>query len=229
MTDRRPEARRAPAVPSPAAGGSNAEPRGFRPAPRRRARIAAGAAIAAVAVAGNVIIYTSLDDSTEVLQVVRDVRAGEQLTAEDVRAVAVDVDATVPVVDADDAALVIGQYARVHLASGSLVVEQLVQPEPLVVPGMAVVAIAVTPSAIPSGLRERSRVQLVITGPSGDAPAVVVDGRVVARGAEADSISGRFPLSVEVAAADAPALAAADDVRVVLLDPGGDPLALEGG
>lgn len=205
------------------------EPHGFRPAPRRRARIAAGAAIAAVAVAVNVLIYMAVDDSIEVLQVVRDVRAGEQISAGDVRAVAVDVDPTVPVMPAGDADLVVGKYARVHLASGSLVAEQLVQADPLVTPGSAVVAIAVTPAGIPNGLRERSRVELVISGPSSDGAALVIGGRVVARGAEADTISGRFPLSVEVAAGDAAAVAAADDVRVVLLEPGTDPIAPEGG
>lgn len=212
-----------PATPSSAA--PTAAPRAFRPAPRRRARIAAGAAVAAIAVAGNVAIYTSLDSSEDVLQVVRDIRAGEQLTAADLRTVAVDVDGSVPVLAADEAARMIGQYARVHLASGSLLVDQVVQPEPLVAPGKAVVAIGVVPSAIPSGLRERSQVQLVVAGSNVEAAAHTVSGRVVARGAEADSISGRFPLSVEVDAADAPTLAAADDVRVVLLDPANDPIA----
>lgn len=210
---------------APARAAPTTEPRGFRPTPRRRARIAAGAAVAAVAVAGNVAIYTSLDSSEDVVQVVRDVRAGEQLTAEDLRTVAVDVDASVPVLPADEAARMIGQYARVHLASGSLLVEQLVQSEPLVTPGKAVVAIGVVPSAIPSGLRERSPVQLVVAGTSAEPAGATVSGRVVARGVEADSISGRFPLSVEVDAMDAPTLAAADDVRVVLLDPANDPVA----
>lgn len=207
------------------AGSAPAEPRGFRPTPRRRARIATGTAIAAVAVAGNVAIYSSLDSSEDVLQVVRDVRAGEQLSADDLRPVPVDVDASVPVLAADEAGHVIGQYARVHLASGSLLVEQLVQPEPLVAPGRAVVAIGVVPSAVPSGLRERSQVQLVLAGTGAETAERTVSGRVVARGVEADSISGRFPLSVEVDAADAPSLAAADDVRVVLLDPANDPIA----
>lgn len=221
MTDRRPEARPPPtASASPTTSG----PRGFRPVSRRRARIAAGAAIAAVAVAGNVAIYSSLDASEEVLQVVRDVRAGEQLTAADLRSVAVDVDDSVPVLAADETARVIGQYARVHLASGSLLVEQLVQPQPLVAAGKAVVAIAVVPSAIPDGLRERSRVELVVPAPGAEAAPVIVPGRVVARGAEVDSISGRFPLSLEVDTTDAATVAAADDVRVVLLDPAGDPL-----
>ncbi len=103
MTDRRPAD-----VRGDVASGS-AEPRGFRPTSRRRARIAAGAVLAAVAIGGNVLLYSSLDDQTEVLQVVRNVRAGETVTSDDLRIVEVDVDPSVPVVEADDIGLVVNQ------------------------------------------------------------------------------------------------------------------------
>jgi hypothetical protein len=48
-------------------------------------------------------------------------------------------------------------------------------------------------------------------------------GRVVGLPMETSSALGLQSLSVEVAAADAVALAAADDVRVVLVEPGEDP------
>ena len=60
-----------------------AAPRGFRPASRRRARIALGVVIAALAVGGNLLVYSSLDHKTEVLQVVRDIPAGELVAASD--------------------------------------------------------------------------------------------------------------------------------------------------
>lgn len=203
-------------------------PRGFRPGSRRRTRIAIGVVLAAVAIGGNVALYTSLDDSDEVLQLVRNVRAGEQVTPADLRVVEADLEPTVPVVVAGDIASVVGQYARVYIASGSLMVEQLVQPEPLVTPGTAVVAIEVSPTGVPEGLRERSKVTLVVSADVTGESAVTVDGRVVARGDDADEISGRFPLSVEVAEPDAPLVAAADDVRLVLVDPEIDPAADRG-
>ena len=160
---------------------------------------------------------------------VRDVRAGQTVTSDDLRIVEVDLDPTVPVVRADDIGLVVNQYARVYIASGTLIVPQLVQPTPLVTEGSGVVPVEVRPTRVPSGLRERSRVQLVVIPKNDDNPPFITIGRVVSRGAEADGAAGVYALSVEVAEADAPLLAAGDDVRVILLDPATDPAAEQGG
>jgi hypothetical protein len=175
------------------------------------------------------LIYASLDDKTEVLQVVRNVRAGEVVTSDDLRVVEVDLDPTVPAVEADQIGLVVNQYARVYITSGSLMVEQLVQPTPLVSAGAGVVAVEIRPSRVPSGLRERSRVMLVVVPENNDDELFVTTGRVVARGSDADAVSGVFGLSVEVAEADAPLVAAGNDVRVVVLDPGSDIATEQGG
>lgn len=223
MTDRRP-ANTAPEM-SPATG----EPRGFRPASRRRARIATGVALAAVAIGGNVLVYSSLDDKSEVLQVIRNVRAGEIVTSDDLRVVEVDLDPTVPAVAADQIGLVVNQYARVYITSGSLMVEQLVQPMPLVTAGAGVVAVEIRPTRVPSGLRERSRVMIVVVPDNSDDEMFVTTGRVVARGNDADNVTGVFGLSVEVSEMDAPMVAAGNDVRVVVLDPGSDTATEAGG
>ena len=204
-----------------------AAPRGFRPASRRRARIALGVVIAALAVGGNLLVYSSLDHKTEVLQVVRDIPAGELVAASDLRVVTVDVDASVPTVAPDDIASVVNQYARVHIAAGTLMVGVLVQPTPLVTDGQGVVAVEIRPSQIPAGLRERSRVMLVTVNRDGST-GLITEGRVVAHGDSSGSTDGVMALSVEVNQDDAAAIAAADDVRVALLDPAADP-ALEGG
>lgn len=205
------------ATPRPVRG----EPRGFRPAPRRRARIAAGAALAAAAVGGNVLVYSSLDDRADVVQVVRDVRAGELITSDDVRIVAADLDATVPAVSADEIGRVVNRYARVHIAAGTLVSDVLVQSTPLVGPGAGVVAVEIRPTRIPTGLTERSQVQLIVAG--GEAGPLVTTGRVVSSREATDTVSGVTTLSIEVSGDDAPIVAAADDVRIVLIDPGRDP------
>lgn len=207
-----------PDLGTPAAG----VPRGFRPASRRRSRIAAGVVLAAVGVGGNVLLYTSLDDTTEVLQVVRNVPAGEQVTSADLRIVEVELDPSVPAVTAADIGLVIDHYARVYIPSGTLMSDVLVQSTPLVSPGLSVVAVELRASQLPSGLVERSRVMLVVTV-AGAATPTVVEGRIVGgvRGS-ADAGEARA-LSVEVNEADAPVVAASDDVRVVLLDPANDP------
>jgi hypothetical protein len=201
-------------------------PRGFRPASRRRARIAFGVLLAAIAVAGNLLVYSSLDHKVEVLQVVRDIPAGELVSADDLRVVAVDVDSTVPTVAPDEIGSVVNQYARVHIAAGTLIVDVFVQPRPLVAVGQGVVAVEIRPSHVPAGLRERSRVMLVVV--DGGAPGLVTEGRVVSRGDASTSSENVMALSVEVRQEDAAAIAAADDVRVALLDPGVDP-ALESG
>jgi hypothetical protein len=223
MTDRRTDA----AVPD--SSGGSAEPRGFRPASRRRGRIAVGAALAAVAIGGNLYVYSALDDKTEVLQVVRNLRAGEVVTSDDLRVVEVDLDPTVPVVTAEQIGLVVNQYARVYITSGSLMVQQLVQPAPLVTAGAGVVAVEIRPTRVPSGLRERSRVMIVVVPENSEDEMFVTTGRVVARGTDADNVTGVFALSVEVSEADAPMVAAGNDVRVVVLDPGSDAATESGG
>lgn len=222
MTERRAD----PRVESPS---GSSEPRGFRPASRRRARLAGGAALAALAIGGNVLVYSSLDDKTEVVQVIRNVRAGETVTSDDLRIVEVDVDPSVPVVESDDIGLVVNQYARVFIASGTLIVPQLVQSTPLVSAGAGVVAVEIRPTHVPFGLRERSRVMIVVVSDDDGVAPFVTTGRVVFRGADVDGVTGVFALSVEVAEDVAPTVASGDDVRIVLLDPAGDPAMEQAG
>jgi hypothetical protein len=184
-----------------------------------------GALIAAVAIGGNVLVYSSVSDKTEVLQLVRDVPAGAIVTAGDLRIVEVDVDPTVPTVSPDRIADVVNRYARVHIASGTLMVDLLVQPAPLVAAGQSVVAIEIPVTLLPAGLRERSRVMLVVPARDGSTE-LVTEGRIVADGSNDDSAE-LVALSVEVRQDEAAAIAAASEVRVALLDPGTDP-ALRG-
>ena len=199
--------------------------RGFAPSSRQRNRIAAGAALAALAICGNFLVYASINDSKPVVQVVVDVPAGAQITTDMLRTVEADVDSSVNVVTGDDLPSLVGQYAKVRLVSGSLVTSQSVQLEPLVEPGNAVVAIQLQDGALPVGLRERVPVQLVIPaspaqiGTDAAAEPRVIDGLVVALPVTPTNSVGTQSLSVEVASADAPTVAAADDVRVVLAEP----------
>ena len=82
-------------------------------------------------------------------------------------------------------------------------------------------AIQVKEGSLPVGLRERVPVELVIppTIGEGDVQPLVVAGIVVALPSTPTNAIGTQSLSVEVAAADAATVAAADDVRVVLSEP----------
>jgi hypothetical protein len=197
------------------------ERRGFAPSARRRNRIAAGVALAALAVGGNILVYSTLNSGETVLQAVVDVPAGAQITDDMLRNVDVDVDSTVNVIDSDDVASVVGQFAKVRIVAGALLTSQSIQAAPLVAPGASVVAIQVKEGSLPVGLRERVPVQLVIppTIGEGDVQPLVVAGTVVALPSTPTDAIGTQSVSVEVAAGDAATVAAADDVRVVLSEP----------
>lgn len=199
------------------------ERRGFRPTARRRNRIAAGVALGAIAIGGNILVYSSLDDATPVVQVVRDIPAGTQITADMLRTVDADLDSTVQTIPGGQLDLIPGRYAKVRVVSGSLLSNLVLQSEPLVTVGRSVVAVQVSDGSLPIGLRERSRVQLVIPSPtSSTEPPRVVTGRTVGLPVSSNSALATTTLSVEVDTAEAPALAAADDVRIVLLAPSSD-------
>ena len=74
---------------------------------------------------------------------------------------------------------------------------------------------------LPIGVRERVAVVLVVA--DGDAAPTTVNGRVVGLPVPTNSALGVESLSVEVDVADAATVAAADDVRVVLVEPTVDP------
>ena len=197
------------------------EPGGFQPSKRRRNRIAAGLALAAVAIGGNALIYAQLNDAEPAVQVVRDVPAGEQITSDMLRTVKVDADSSVNLIDGDELESLVGSYAKVRLVSGSLVTWEALQSSPLVQSGNAVVAIQVPDGALPVGLREQVPIELVIPPDRSDADSttIVISALVVALPTPSNNALGTQSLSVEVAAGDAATVAAADDVRVVLTDP----------
>ncbi len=161
------------------------------------------------------------------MQAVRDVPAGEQITSDMLRTVDVDADSTVELVGGDQLESLIGSYAKVRLVAGSLVTTAALQAEPLVAPGTSVVAIQVAEGSLPVGLRERVPVLLVVPVDRTNTDATIssVPGRVVGLPTATSSALGQQSLSVELAAADAVTIAAADDVRVVLVEPSEDPAA----
>jgi hypothetical protein len=196
---------------------------GFRPTARRRSRIAVGLVLGALAIGGNLLAYASLDEREGVVQVTTNIPAGARITPDMLRIVDVAGDASLTTVPADDLSALIGQHARVHIVSGSLISHVQVQPMPLVGDGKAVVAVQVASGALPDGIREQGPIRLVVPVPatpddSSVAPNVV-DGIVTA--ITVDDAAGRslHSISVELDPAAATWIAAADDVRVVKLPP----------
>lgn len=191
--------------------------RGFRPTARRRNRIAAGVALGAAAIGANVLLYATLDDTNTAVQAVDNIPAGTQVTPDMFRIVDVDVDDSVPTVSAEQLPLLIGQYTRIRIVSGSLVVGIAFQDQALVEDGKSVVAIEIDQDLVPIGVRERSNLQLVTLDDEGTPQSA--QGRSLAPPSPSVSGSGTVSISIEVDADDAPRLATADVVRIVLLQP----------
>jgi hypothetical protein len=187
---------------------------------RARGRLALGALVVAVGVLLNVAIYRGLDDKSPVLELNRDVPAGRQITVDDFRTVEIGSDGTFRSVPSGDLNVVVGSYAKVRLIAGTLLAREALQAGPLVAAGASVVAVTVPAGEVPVGLRERSRVNVVMVA-SDRTTTSSVDGLVVGLPAAAGS-SGQVSVSIELAARDAGVVAAADKVRLVLLDPGGN-------
>ena len=136
---------------------------GLRMRPYRPVRALAGAFVVIASVVAAIALYSRIGDRTDVLAVNRTVLAGEQLTAADLEVVSISSDDHLAFVGASDRGLVVGQYARVRLAADSLLVPESLQPTALVDPGRVLMSVEVPAGQIPVGLREQSRLVLVVT------------------------------------------------------------------
>lgn len=196
--------------------------------PHRPARALAGALIVITSVVAALALYTRLGDRTEVLAVNRTILAGEVITDADLAVVSLASDDDLATVAASARSAVVGQYARVRLASGSLLVADSLQARPLVTDGRVLMSVEVPAGQVPVGLREQSRVVLVVTSPpTGGAPVapILVDATVTAIPRNlAEVVSGdRGPtdisLSVEVPAEYVSLVGSAQAVSIGVLDP----------
>jgi hypothetical protein len=185
--------------------------------------MAIGTLLSLVAVGVVLFVFSTTDKRVAILQVVRDIPAGSQLNADDLRSIELSTDPSLAVVKASDLAVVVGRYTKVRIVSGGLLATGLLQTAPLVAPGAAVVAVTVSAGELPAGLRERSQVEVVVPSTGDSASPAPVFGRVVGLPAAPDSTTGQMSVSLEVSVADAVVVAAAVKVRLVLLDPGVDP------
>jgi hypothetical protein len=185
-------------------------------------RIAIGTMMSLTAVGVVLLVFSTADRRVAVLQVVRDLPAGSQLTTDDVRSIELTSDPSLAIVKTVDLPAVVGQYTKVRILAGGLLAHGSMQPLPLVAPGSAVVAVTIPSGELPAGLRERSQVQIVIPTVGDATPVAPVLGRVVGLPTAPDSVTGQMSVSVEVSSADAVTLASAARVRVVLIDSGAD-------
>ena len=213
--------------------GAHPQPRsaskpGLRMRPHRPMRALAGALIVVASVVAALALYTRIGDRTEVLAVSRDVLAGEQIDDADLEVVSMSSDDGIPTIPASQRAAIVGQYARVRLLAGSLLAADSVQPRPLVDPDRVLMSVVVPVGLVPVGLREQSRVVLVVTPPTsgGVRPAPVLVEAVVASVprnlgevvGSADAGQGMVALAVEVPPQYVGVVGEAEAVSVGVLD-----------
>ncbi len=220
------ETRLSPAPGSPAA--ELASKPGLRMRPHRPMRALAGALVVVTSVVAALAIYARIGDRAEVLAVSRDVLAGEQIVDDDLEVVSLSSDDRIPTVPASQRSAIVGQYARVRLLAGSLLAADSVQSRPIVDPDRVLMSVVVPVGLVPVGLREQSRVVLVVTPPTsgGVRPAPVLVDAVVAAVprnlgevvGSADAGQGMIALAVEVPPSYVGVVGEADAVSVGVLD-----------
>ena len=220
-----------PDAPGPVPGSPAAElasKRGLRVRPYRPMRAVVGAMIVVASVVAALAIYTRIGDRKEVLAVRNGVLAGERITDEHLQVVSISSDDSFPSIPAADRALVVGQYAKVRLAAGALLVSDAIQPDELVDPERVRINVVVPVGLVPVGLREQSRVTLVVTPPGSGAdrrPPVLVEATVLSvprNLAEVigtgDSGQDMLPLTVEIDPQWVSLVGTAESVSVGVLD-----------
>lgn len=189
----------------------------IRPVRRRWGRLVVGLGLVAAAIATNLAVHAARNPQIGVVQIAAEVPAGSAIEWRHLLEARLALGSSVPVIPIDQADTVIGRYARTRLVPGSLLTSTALQDEPLVTPGTATVAVRLTEGMVPVGVIERSVIDIVIRPPILESAPVVIRGRVL--DVPVPDQSGRVGFSVEVASADAVAVAMADDVRIVLVDP----------
>ncbi|WP_232668630.1 SAF domain-containing protein [Pseudonocardia sp. TRM90224] len=182
---------------------------------------ALGVLLVAGCALGALVMWTGAGQRVDVLAAARDITAGHVLEPADLRTVSVAGIDEVSVVPASRTSQLIGLAAAVPVPAGALVPAGLVRRDGLLLPrGAIVMSIAVQAGAVPPQAGPGSAVRVLPIPPSATSP-----GRVPGRGvdavllsvAPASSTESQLVVSLQLAEADAAALATSGDVAVALL------------
>ena len=153
---------------------------------RRRSRpyLVLGLLLPALCAGAFLWISFATDDQRPVLALAREVTVGHVVTAQDLRRVKVAVDADVLVVDAGQAAGVVGKTMSVSLPAGALLTPDALDAPAVPVAGQAIVSLALKAGQVPAEVRPGARVAVVFVsgGTSGPAPRAPVADSATWRG-----------------------------------------------
>ncbi|MEL7975201.1 SAF domain-containing protein [Isoptericola sp. F-RaC21] len=195
------------ADPSGAAAGQIAPPPKMR---RRPALIALSVVLVCVGALVSAFAFQSMSNSQEVLTVRETIHRGQVVDADDLVTVRIGVDPALHAVPASDAEAVVGKYAALDIAAGGVLTAEQVTDAAVPSEGNSVVGVSVTAAMLPAGqVRSGDDVRIVSTAVGGGDPAdtEAVEGVVV--GVSTDTVTGNTLINVQVAASDAPQVAAA--------------------
>jgi hypothetical protein len=199
---------------------------GLRVRPQRPVRAVLALLLVVASVVAALTVFTRIGDRSDVLVATRTVLAGQRVVDSDFRVVSISTDDQLSTVSASDRAVLVGQYAKVRIEQGSVVTIGELQPKPLVSQDRVLMSVLVPAGQVPVGLREQSRVVLIVTGDSAPAPTLVeatvasVPGDLPALLGDTGSVqSSSVPLSVEVAPEFVSLIGSATAVSIGVLDP----------
>lgn len=174
-----------------------------------------------------VVASSRLGQRQAVLAIAHTVPAGHVVDQRDLAVVRASLDPGLRPIAASARATVVGRPAAVPLLAGTLLTAAALGPSSTLRPGEAVVGLALKPGQFPPGLAAGARVLAAETSPDADPAAAAATGspprthRAVVVGVTepaAEDAAGDTVVSLRLAAADAPRVAAAGAAgRVVLV------------
>lgn len=189
---------------------------------RRRWVLALCAALVAAGGLGSAFVFTSVNDTQEVLVVSSDIKRGETIEAGDLSVVRVSVDPALTPVPGSRKAELEGSRAAVDLWAGTLLTEQAVADNLVPGEGESLVGISLTPAQMPSEPLYGGDVVRIVTTPGDqgeitEEEPVTIEATVVGVSRVEETGETVVDVSVpEAEAADLAARAATGRVALVL-------------
>ncbi|WP_162605744.1 SAF domain-containing protein [Jiangella aurantiaca] len=194
---------------------------------RRPALIGLGVALVALGGLGAAWLATSMSETVDVIAVREDVARGEQITEDDLTRASINADPALDPIPETRRSEVVGQYASVDLAAGTLVTENSFSGSIQPAEGESMVGVAVTTAQLPSEpLRPGDTVRIVDTpNPQDDPPGSTPDSiEATVVSTSVDPETGQRMVNVvlpEVRAPDLAARVATGRIVVILMSRAG--------
>ncbi len=182
---------------------------------RRPAMVAGGLLLILLCGTVSAALVTRGDRSVAVLALARDVPAGQQLTAADLRTARLS-GSGVSAVSASAATTVIGQSLSATLPAGTLLTSRMLNATSVPPAGQQLVALALKAGLVPAEVTAGRDVSLIAVdsktaaGQTPGAAATVLVPRARVLSVHTDPSSGQVLMSVQVQASMAPAIVQAD-------------------